>query len=155
MDTIIRRALARDLDQIVQLRMRLFDDAVDLNGCRPDAEMLQVTRDYFQQAFDSDDCATWVADRAGRVVALGSLVVFARPPYPGNAAGKEAYLLNMYTLPEQRRQGLAQAILREAMAHAGEKGYAKVWLHATEDGQSLYLSAGFSASDKYMEWQPA
>lgn len=152
MPTPIRLAEPADLDQIVQLRMRLFDDATEMNGVGPDEAILNVTVDYFRQSFDKDDCKTWVAFVDQHVVAVGSLAVFCRPPYPGNLAGKDAYLLNMYTLPEYRRRGYAQAILKEAMQYAQQQGFGKIWLHATADGQPVYAGAGFAPSADYMEW---
>ena len=149
----IRFAHCNDLDQLVQLRMCLFDRLVEFNkGRAVDEQLLAATRDYYARAFDTQECQTWVAEVDGRIVACGSLVVFMRPPYPGNTAGKDAYLLNMYTMLEYRQQGLARSILQQAMQYAREQGYGKVWLHATEDGQPLYASAGFATCADYMEW---
>ncbi|WP_047244313.1 GNAT family N-acetyltransferase [Chromobacterium subtsugae] len=152
MPAIIRQALPSDLETIVLLRMRLFDDAAALNGVGPDETIRAATIAYFRQALQGGDCVTWVSEEAGQVVAIGSLAVFARPPYPGNAAGRDAYLLNMYTLPDHRGQGHARAIVRSALALAQRRGYGKVWLHATEAGRPLYRQEGFLASADYMEW---
>ena len=154
MTIVIREAGPGDLEEVLQLRMRLFDKLVDFNnGKGVDEDLLQSTRTYFSDALQSGTCKTWVAEGDGHLVACGSLAIFIRPPYPGNVAGKDAYLLNMYTLAEYRKQGLARKILQRAMHYAHEQGFAKIWLHATEDGQSLYASEGFEQSSKYMEWE--
>ncbi|MFZ6745935.1 GNAT family N-acetyltransferase [Undibacterium sp. JH2W] len=154
MTIFLRIAEPNDLDAIVQLRMRLFDNLVDFNkGKGVDDALMQASRNYFADAFQHGNCKTWVAEEQGQIVACGSLVVFVRPPYPGNTAGKDAYLLNMYTLVEYRKLGLARKIVRLAMQYAHEQGYGKVWLHATEDGQPLYASEGFLGSSDYMEWE--
>ncbi len=151
---LIRFAHPNDLDDVVQLRMRLFDNLVDFNkGKGVDNDLMAATRDYYSRAFDNQECKTWVAEDQGRIVASGSLVVFARPPYPGNNSGKDAYLLNMYTLAEYRKRGLAGSILERAMQYAKEQGFGKVWLHATDDGQPLYASAGFAPCPDYMDWE--
>jgi ribosomal protein S18 acetylase RimI-like enzyme len=80
--------------------------------------------------------------------------MFVRPPYPGNLAGREAYLLNMYTLPDYRKQGIANALLDAMAAEAIARGFGKVWLHASEAGRPLYERIGFVANPAYMEWQP-
>jgi len=154
MTIVIRVAVLDDLDAVVQLRMRLFDKLVDFNhGKAVDDELLQSTRAYFSDALQGGVCKTWVAEADGHLVACGSLAIFIRPPYPGNVAGKDAYLLNMYTMAEYRKQGLARKILQQAMRYARDQGFAKIWLHATEDGQALYASEGFEPSAKYMEWE--
>lgn len=153
---LIRFAHPDDLDEIVQLRMRLFDNLVDFNkGKGVDQQLMAATREYYARAFENNACKTWVAETGGHIVATGSLVVFERPPYPGNTAGKDAYLLNMYTSAEYRKQGLARSILQNAMQYAREQGYGKVWLHASDDGQPLYAASGFVTSPDYMEWEVA
>jgi GNAT superfamily N-acetyltransferase len=154
MTIVIREAGLADLEEVLQLRMRLFDKLVDFNnGKGVDEDLLQSTRAYFSDALQNGACKTWVAETDGHLVACGSLAIFIRPPYPGNVAGKDAYLLNMYTMAEYRKQGLARKILQQAMQYAREQGFAKIWLHATEDGQALYASEGFNPSAKYMEWE--
>lgn len=154
MTIVIREAKPDDLEEILQLRMRLFEKLVDFNhGKGVDEDLLQATRTYFNDVFQNGSCKTWVAQADGHIVASGSLAIFVRPPYPGNVAGKDAYLLNMYTLADYRKQGLARKILQQAMQYAHEHGFAKIWLHATEDGQALYASEGFAPSIQYMEWE--
>ena len=52
---------------------------------------------------------SWVVEEEGEVVACATLALFVRPPYPGNLAGREGYLLNIYTRPAWRRRGMANA----------------------------------------------
>lgn len=152
--SVVRLALPNDLDAIVQLRLRLFENLTDFNhGKSHDQQLRDATRTYFSHAFNTQDCQTWVAEAAGSIVATGSLAIFTRPPYPGNPMGRNAYLLNMYTLPEYRKQGLAKAILQQAMQYAREQGFGKIWLHASDDGQALYAASGFVTSADYMEWE--
>lgn len=150
----VRRAGAGDTPAIVALRMALFRESSEAIGAAPDAALAAATRRYFERAPTESGCHTWVVELAGEVVAAGSLAHFVRPPYPGNEAGREAYLLNMYTPPEQRGKGCARAIFERIMAFARAEGYGKVWLHATRAGRPLYESAGFAPAPTYLEWTP-
>jgi GNAT superfamily N-acetyltransferase len=89
-----------------------------------------------------------------QIVAAGTLALFVRPPYPGNLAGVEGYLLNMYTLPEWRQQGLATALLDAITAYAKARELGKVWLHASDEGRPLYERIGFVTNPDYLEWRP-
>lgn len=150
----IRPATHTDLETLVSLRMRLFAETGEaLTGEIAD-QVEQATREYFSKNLASALSRTWVVAVDGAVAAVGTLAFFTRPPYPGNLAGVEAYLLNMYTLPEFRRRGLAKAILTQAMAFAQEAGCGKVWLHASPAGRALYEEQGFRANDTYLEWLP-
>lgn len=106
---------------------------------------------YFQEHLDSPLSRSWVVELDGKVVAVGTLAFFTRPPYPGNLEGKEAYLLNMYTRPSHRKSGAASTILKAALNHAQLHGHKKVWLHATEAGKSLYTRIGFTQTQTYMQ----
>jgi GNAT superfamily N-acetyltransferase len=80
-----------------------------------------------------------VAESNGRLVASSGLCVLRRLPGADNPDGLEGYVLNMYTEPAWRRRGLARDILRRLVALRRERGLARVWLHATDDGRDLYL----------------
>jgi GNAT superfamily N-acetyltransferase len=113
----------------------------------------QVTQDFFQRSLDSADWQTWVAEAPGSPapVAIGTMALWLRPPYPGNPGGLDAYLLNMYTAPAQRGQGAARGIVAAALEWARQRGVPKVVLHATAQGRALYEAFGFTGSAAYME----
>lgn len=150
----VRRASAEDTRAIVTLRMAMFRETEDEVGAAPDAQLEAATRRYFERRPSESACHTWVVELAGEVIAAGSVALFARPPYPGNLAGLEAYLLNMYTLPEHRGKGCARAIFERIMTFARDQSCGKVWLHATQAGRPLYEGAGFAPAETYLEWTP-
>ena len=134
--------------------MRLFAETGEALAGESAAQVEQATREFFSQNIASSLSRSWLAVVADTVASVGTLAFFARPPYPGNLAGSEAYLLNMYTLHEHRKQGLAKAILERAMSFALETGCGKVWIHASPAGRSLYELQGFCANASYLEWVP-
>ena len=148
---IIRVATLSDLSQVVRLRMCLFSESS--NGMSPSENEAteQANRMFFQQNLDSPLSRTWVAEIERNIVAIGTLAYFVRPPHPRNLSGKEAYLLNMYTLPEYRKRGLASEIVSEAMSYAQREGLKRIWLHASDAGRPVYEAAGFRTSTAYME----
>lgn len=147
----VRPAGISDLDQVVAMRMQLFHAAGEPLDRAAHEEALAATCSYFREHLASRTSYTFVAEDGDQIVGTGTLVPFERPPYPGNAAGREAYLLNMYTVPSHRRRGVARSVLDAALAAARDLGCKKVWLHATDAGVALYRSAGFSPSARYME----
>jgi len=151
----LRRASASDTEALVELRMRMFEETALEVGTAPEQGLERATRDYFAQEPAKRLCESWVVEVEGTLVAAGTIALFRRPPYPGNLAGHEAYLFNMYTVPEHRRKGYARAIFESLMAFAREQGYGKVWLHSTHAGRQLYESSGFRSADTYLEWVPA
>jgi len=152
---IIRRATQADIPALVSLRMGLFCEVGELSDPLADLDLWQATSAYFSTTQADDSARSWVAEVGDEVVASGTLALFVRPPYPGNLSGREAYLLNMYTLPAYRKQGMASALLDAMVAHASAEQLGKVWLHASEQGRPLYERMGFVANPACLEWQPA
>jgi GNAT superfamily N-acetyltransferase len=85
----------------------------------------------------------WVAEAEGTIVASSGLIFFQKPPSERNLTGLEAYVLNMYTVPAWRRQGIASKLLQTLMACAKQRQAHRIWMYATPDGRAIYERAGF------------
>ncbi|MBQ8038388.1 MAG: GNAT family N-acetyltransferase, partial [Lachnospiraceae bacterium] len=68
-----------------------------------------------------------------------------------NPTGKKAYIMNMYTNPDYRRQGIAYKTLELLVADAKERGIAAISLEATDMGRPLYEKYGFIKMNDEME----
>ncbi|MGY3930288.1 acetyltransferase [Aeromonas encheleia] len=151
---IIREAKAADIPALVRLRMALFCELGELDEPLADGALWQATEAYFSAAARDGSARSWLVEVDGEAVACGTLALFVRPPYPGNLAGREAYLLNMYTLSAWRKRGMASALLDVMAAYARDQRLGKLWLHASEEGRPLYERLGFVANPACLEWCP-
>ena len=52
-------------------------------------------------------------------------------PPPDNPAGKCAYLMNIYTRPKARRQGVGETIVKWLINQAVTMGISKIYLEAS------------------------
>jgi GNAT superfamily N-acetyltransferase len=73
-------------------------------------------------------------EQEGQVVAWGAGLL---------ADAETLYITNMYTRPEQRRQGLASAILSHLHAWGRGKGAQRSLLVSSQMGRGLYLNLGY------------
>jgi GNAT superfamily N-acetyltransferase len=62
-------------------------------------------------------------------------------------------VVNVYTEPESRGQGVARALMRVMMEWATAYGTDRVVLHASDAGRPLYTSLGFDNTNE-MRWFP-
>ena len=147
----IRRATMDDLDALVQLRLDLLREVGNLTGDAHTAELAEATRTYLAAKLPTGEFAAWVAEVDGLLVATSGLMLYERPPTAGNPSGIEAYVMNMYTVPEWRGKGVAPALLREIISFVRDSGARRIWLRATEAGKSIYVKAGFVPTASYME----
>src|SRR5579859_5212292 len=125
---MIRRATAGDIDALVHLRLALFHE---LHPSIQDATSLEVaTRHYLMRTLPAEEFLAWVVEEEDDIVACSGLVLFRRPPTDRNLTGIEAYVMNMYTVPEYRGSGLAQALLREITQYVRQRSIKYIWLRA-------------------------
>lgn len=152
----IRRAELRDVEELVRMRLELLHVAAPVGAPTEltDAEWQEVTdavRVYFLDALSTGRHYSVVADADGKIVACGGIIFMERPPHQGNLTGREAYLMNMYTLPEWRGKGAGGAIVAALLNHAREAGADRVSLDAEEKARHLYEKAGFRGNVEAME----
>lgn len=147
----VRTATAADLPTLARLRLALLQETGARLGAAEHDQLLALNEAFFREQLGSPLWQHWVAEDSGQIVAIGTLALFLRPPYPGNLQGRDAYLLNMYTAPAHRGRGAASAIVQAALLQAREWGVRKIVLHATEAGRRRYVQVGFAPSNAYME----
>jgi len=84
----------------------------------------KTSRDYFDQALRARTYVAWLAEqsRDRRVVAGGGVVVAPWPGFPGEQRPERAWILNLYTEPEVRRQGIAKRLLAVIIAWCRSQG---------------------------------
>ena len=153
---IVRKAEVRDIEALVLLRVELLHTAAALGvpTALDEEEWREVggaIRAYFAEAIPSGAYCGVVAEAGREVVACGGITFMQRPPYQRHLEGSEAYLMNMYTLPEWRGKGVGTAIVAELLKLAKTAGVKRVWLDAEEKARPLYAKAGFHPNVEAME----
>ena len=102
--------------------------------------------------------AETIAERAAPLIESGEVTVLFAGEGPDGFAelrfrpslytgALDAYLEELYVLPERRGRGLGRALLNAAMDHARERGAARIDLNTSTDdvaARALYESAGFT-----------
>ena len=78
-----------------------------------------------------------------QIVGAGGISYFRVMPTYHNQTGKKAYIMNMYTAPAYRRQGIAFHTLDLLVKDIRKQGVSQITLEATEMGRPLYEKYGF------------
>lgn len=142
---LVRRATLADLEALVALRLALFCDLGEAASLAEANALAGAVRDYIVQELPAERFCAWVAEvpDSGELVACGGLIFVQKPPVPSNPSGREGYIMNMYTRPCWRGQGLAGEIVAGLCAFARERGVTWVRLNASVAGRPVYERAGF------------
>ena len=138
------------IEEFWALRRALLSELGELPGGGEAQTFEEASRVYFLSHIGRD-LFCWGIPAEDGLAACGSLCLFERLPYPGNPAGREGYLLNVYTRPEFRGKGYATRILEEMIRFAGKNGIGRLWLSASDMGRPLYRRAGFADRENEME----
>ena len=149
MDYVI--ATDRDIDILTVSRIEVLRAA---NLLDENADMTEVeveSRNYYKKALsDGSHVAVLVKD-GDIIIGAGGISYYEVMPTYHNPSGKKAYIMNMYTKPEYRRQGIAYKTLDILVKDARLRGITQVSLEATEMGRPLYEKYGFSQMTSEME----
>ena len=119
----------------------------------------EMSRAYLLDAMARNEYFGWVASPSAeldRVVAGAGVQTRRALPFPrlrpdgreDVAFGRQAIVLNVYTEPAFRRQGLARALMHEVLAWARTTHLESLVLHAAPDGRPLYEELGFVATNE-------
>jgi GNAT superfamily N-acetyltransferase len=147
----IRRADPDDIDTLTRLRLDFLREVGTLAADGPATEMGEATRRYLIEHLPGDDFAVWVAEVGAQVVATAWLVFFGRPPMPWSLTGREALVLNVYTIPDRRGQGIATALMEEIIDFVKATDAGRIQLRTTEAGEPVYRKVGFVPATSAME----
>jgi GNAT superfamily N-acetyltransferase len=143
----IREASARDIPEILRQRRRMYED-MHYNDSAALGTMASLSSTYLTTAMANGSFRAWLATSGERVVAGGAVVISPWPAHPYDLECRRATILNVYTDPEYRRRGIARTLMRTMIGWCRREGFARVTLHASDDGRHLYESFGFEASNE-------
>jgi GNAT superfamily N-acetyltransferase len=143
----IREATVADIPEIVRQRRRMYEDMQDADPAALTA-MTELTRDYLREALPKRRFRAWFACDQDRPIAGGAVLVNSWPAHPYDLECRRVTILNVYTEPEYRRRGIARRLLETMIDWCRREGFARVTLHASDDGRHLYESLGFEAGNE-------
>jgi GNAT superfamily N-acetyltransferase len=155
----IHQAIVSDAATIARHRVSMFRDMGQVPTDALAAELLERSTFALDALLREGSYVGWLAvNDGGRVLAgVGAHVKpqLPRISHDGVVVVTAAVplVVNVYTEPELREQGIARALMEMLMKWAASRGFDRVLLHASEFGRPLYHSLGFVPSNE-MRWSP-
>ncbi|HWR14323.1 MAG TPA: GNAT family N-acetyltransferase [Terriglobales bacterium] len=144
----IRTATPEDIPTLLRHRRLMWWDMGRRDEKALDLVMISG-REYFNSAVADGSYRGFLAmNEAGEVIGGAGIVI---SPWPGQLhqpQPRRAMILNVYVEREYRRQGIARALMEEAIHWCRENGFASVSLHASDEGRILYEKLGFKPTNE-------
>ncbi len=148
----IKDAGLDDLESLMEWRETVLRDVFSVDNETDMSTLMEENRRYYKKALtDGSHSAAFVyAD--GQIVGCGGLCCYSEMPSPDNLNGKCAYLMNIYTVPEYRRNGIAQELVTRFIKQAQDNGVSKIYLEASDGAVNMYRKLGFEDMNGYMKY---
>ena len=164
MDFAVREATLGDIDSLVELRMTALHDVYGVYRGFVDERHWEGLREATERLYRSDIPAgrhiACIASCNGEDVACGGICIHGELPSPENYSGLACYIMNVYTLPGYRKQGIGREVLRWLVSRSRSLGADKIYLETSPAARRLYEDEGFTdmkgymrLPGEYMEWR--
>lgn len=142
----ILRAGFGDLIEVIELKLRMFEEVGRAHLLAPNAQAL-IFQDY-QRMFKQDLAAHFVATDNGSIIACAGGFLKNDIPYSYFRNPVYGFVGDVYVRPEARRQGLARALSAMTIDWLRKRGVETIRLLASEVARPIYSSLGFRATDE-------
>ena len=146
-----KRATVENIDELVRTRIIVLRAANKLSDNVDMSVVEQESFAYYKRALETGEHIAYLVYDNGTFVGAGGVSFYQVMPTYHNSTGKKAYIMNMYTVPEYRRQGIASYTLDLLVRDAREQGVSQIALEATDMGRPLYERYGFVKMENEME----
>ena len=146
-----KRATMEDIDEFVRTRIIVLRAANKLSDDEDMSVVEEESYAYYRRALESGEHIAYLVYDNGKFMGAGGLSFYQVMPTYHNPTGKKAYIMNMYTASEYRRQGIAFHTLDLLVNDAREQGVSQIALEATDMGRPLYEKYGFVKMEDEME----
>lgn len=147
-----KKATINDLEMLVETRIEVLRAANKLDKSVDMTAVKEQSYDYYRKSLSDGTHIAYLVFDKEIFVGAGGISFFRVMPTFNNPSGNKAYVMNMYTNPNYRRQGIAYKTLDLLVLAAKEKGVSSISLEATEMGQPLYEKYGFIKMNNEMEF---
>ena len=146
-----KKATTKDIAELVRTRVIVLRAA---NKLSDDVDMSIVEQEsyaYYKRAVETGEHMAYLVYDKETFIGAGGVSFYQVMPTYHNPSGEKAYIMNMYTAPEYRRQGIAFHTLDLLVKAAKERGISQIALEATDMGRPLYEKYGFVKMEDEME----
>jgi GNAT superfamily N-acetyltransferase len=146
-DVLIRPATPDDIPELLRHRQGMYED-MGYNDLQAMLAMVSTCKPYLAAALANGTLHGWLACAGEKVVAGGFVLVSPWPSHPYDGQCRRATILNMYTDPPFRRQGIGRQLMQAMIEWCRNEGFVRVDLHASDLGRPLYETLGFEPTNE-------
>ena len=115
-----QKATTKDIELLTKTRITVLRAANKLSDDIDMSEVEKESYDYYKDALEHGTHTAYLVFDDEMCVGAGGISYFKVMPTYHNKTGNKAYIMNMYTKPDYRRQGIAFETLQLLVKDAKE-----------------------------------
>ena len=151
MVVLYKKAAIEDINTLTEIRIKVLRAANKLPETTDMSRVRAETLRYYKKALLDGTHVACLAYEGGKFAGAGGICFYTVMPTVHNPSGEKAYIMNMYTEPQYRRNGVAYGMLDMLVNEARARGIQAISLEATDMGRPLYEKYGFVQMQKEMD----
>ena len=142
-------ATSEDIAELMAIRLEMLRE---VNFLPPDYIFSEDFCSYSCNYFLNGQHTTVLAvdEENGKTIGCATLCYMEFMPTFSHPTGKRSHLMNVYTAPDYRGQGMARRMVEMLIEEARRRGVTEISLDATASGRPLYRKLGFRDSAECM-----
>jgi GNAT superfamily N-acetyltransferase len=137
----IYQASRKDITALSNFRLEVLRAVFKLDRSTSLAKVFTETQKYYEVFFDQQ--TTYLAYDKATIIGSGSICYYDILPMLESGSGKKARIMNVYTHPTYRNQGIASQLIACLIKDAHERGIDTISLSTTDMGKKVYEQFGF------------
>lgn len=148
MEITYREATNADISELIRLRMAY----IEADFGKQDPAVVRRLLDQLPGCFERNlgkDLFAFIALDGTRAVASVFLKIAEMPANPSLPGGLYGEVLNVYTDPDYRGNGICTQLLRMMIDHGKRIGLGRIDLSATNEGYPIYNKVGFREKESH------
>jgi len=139
----LRKASENDIETLVENRIIFLKEAYGNPSPELESLLRLNLREYYNRSLKSGTFISWIAEYENEAVGFSGMVIREQPGNFEIPNGKTGYILNIFTIKQFRKNGIASLLVQKLIDVGRQKGLDKIELHATPDGEPVYRRIGF------------
>ena len=135
-----------EIDEIIKCRLDFLYEDVGPQTSEYEATMKAQLQEYFKNHLNRG-CFVFTAAEDGNIISVAFLLIIEKPANPSFLHGRIGNIMNVYIVPEKRRQGIAGNVIKQIMDFGKTQNLDFLELKAAPMGYPLYKKLGFEDAD--------
>ena len=143
---IVHKAKIVDLEELIRLKLLMFEDAGYSEILASDANEL-ILGDY-KTLYQDNKVQHFIIKKDGKIVAMVGAFIKSDLPYCYYKIPYYGFIGDVYTVKKYRGNGFATLLTNHALEWLTSKDIGTIRLLASKDASKLYEKFGFKTSDE-------